>query len=258
MTTRYLIAAALLFGSACGAQAEVLSATGTAAQSGFLSGWTSGNGSDVVSSGVLSNGVSLVGGAAYGSGNLAEALYQKASATVGQTGTQVKLSYSQGIEGTYLLSTSNAKLAAMLGNNVGVVSTADGKVITPGETGGGANNGNSGGFGADAPAPAAAPSKGNNSSGAGDSVNGAPSGNYDHGNGNGATVITPAAGGQEGGAIVELPIPAQNGKDNSNGGIGGDIGAGLPAAVAVPEPSSIALMMVGMLGAMGIVRRRKR
>jgi hypothetical protein len=263
MTTRYLIAAAFLIGSACGAQAEVLSATGAAAQSGFLSGWTSGNGSDVVSSGVLSNGVSLVGGAAYGSGNLAEALYQKASASVGQTGTQVKLSYSQGIEGTYLLSTSNAKLAAMLGNGKGVVSTADGKVVTD-EGAGNSNAGVGGGSWSGAPAPSvstpsANPPKGGNAPSAGNSVDGAPSGNY----GNGATVITPAAGGQEGGAIVELPIPAQNngkGNDGVVGGIGGDIGVGLPAApaAAVPEPSSIALMMAGMLGAMGIVRRRKR
>jgi len=257
MTTRYLIAAALLAGSACGAKAEVVSA----AQSGFLSGWTGGNGTDVVSSGVLSNGVSLVGGAAYGSGNLAEALYQKASASVGQTGTQVKLSYSQGIEGTYLLSTSNAKLAAMLGNGKGVVSTADGKVVTD-EGAGNSNAGVGGGCWSGAPAPAAPaanPSKGGNAPSAGDIVNGAPSDNYD--NGHGATVITPAAGGQEGGAIVELPIPAQNGNNgNGNGNIGGDIGVGLPAApaAAVPEPSSIALMMAGMLGAMGIVRRRKR
>jgi hypothetical protein len=288
MTTRYLIAAAFLVGSACGAQAEVLSATGTAAQSGFLSGWTSGNGADVVSSGVLSNGVSLVGGAAYGSGNLAEALYQKASASVGQSGSQVKLSYSQGIEGTYLLSTSNARLAAMLGNGMSVVSTSDGKVITPGQSGsgsinvgggggfsgvigGGSSGGNaSGGGGASGGGSASGGgtaaeggAKGGGSANAGNSVDGAPSGNYN--NGNGATVITPAAGGQTGGAIVELPIPAQNGNGNGNaGGIGdiggGDLGVGLPAApvAAVPEPSSIALMMAGMLGAMGIVRRRKR
>jgi hypothetical protein len=272
MSTRYLIAAALLFGSACGAQAEVVSA---APQNGFLSGWTSGNGADVVSSGVLSNGVSLVGGAAYGSGNLAEALYQKASASVGKTGTEVKLSYSQGIEGTYLLSTSNAKLAAMLGNGMSVVSTSDGKVVSSGETGaatssgasGGARGASGGGGGAATGGASGGSSSGGNvaAGGGGNSVNGAPSVNYGNsGNssnpGKGATVVTPAASGEEGGALVELPIPAKNANSN---GAGSDLGQDMPvllpaaAAAVVPEPSSIALMMAGVLGALGVVRRRR-
>jgi hypothetical protein len=269
MSTRYLIAATLLFGSVCGAQAEVLSAP---PQSGFLSGWTSGNGADVVSSGVLSNGVSLVGGAAYGSGNLAEALYQKASASVGQTGKEVKLSYSQGIEGAYLLSTSNAKLAAMLGNGMSVVSTSDGKVVTSGQTGAatssgasgasGASGGGGGGGGGGGASGGSSSGGSVAAGGGGHSVNGAPSGNYSKPDnpGKGATVVTPAASGEEGGALVELPIPAKNAGSNDVGiGLGADLQVSLPvtAAAVVPEPSSIALMMAGVLGALGVVRRRK-
>jgi hypothetical protein len=153
----------------------------------------------------------------------------------------------------------------MLGNGMSVVSTSDGKVVSSGETGAATGSTSKPGM-SGAAAPAA--------TGSGNSVNGAPSGNYGNssssGNssnsgtssnpGKGATVVTPAASGDEGGALVELPIPAKNANSN---GAGSDLGQDMPvslpvtAAAVVPEPSSIALMMAGMLGALGIVRRRK-
>jgi hypothetical protein len=91
--------------------------------------------------------------------------------------------------------------------------------------------------------------------------------------GSGATVITPAESGNTGGAIVQLPIPAQNHGNDAGGSAGADLPpvtlplapapvaadpvAAAPTA-AVPEPSSIALLMAGMLGALGVSRRRKR
>jgi hypothetical protein len=196
MSTRYLIAA-LLMASACAAQADVLPATDSTAQSGLLSDWTSGNGTDVVASGVLSSNVSLIGGVAYGSdASLAQALFQKASASVDQAGGQVKLSYAQGISGTYLLGTGHGVLAAMLGNGVSVIGSHDGVVVTAGTLA------------------------------AADTVAGTPA----------ADVV----------AALDTPISTVT----------------LEAAAAdvgdVPEPSSIALMMAGMLGALGISRRRKR
>lgn len=77
--------------------------------------------------------------------------------------------------------------------------------------------------------------------------------------GNGAIVTLPTGAGNQGPAVVQLPIPAQA----AHGG--GDVGQAPPPVTlpsgptaAVPEPSSIALMMAGMLGGLGVVRRRKR
>lgn len=141
MSIRYLIAAAFLFGSACGAQADVLRGAG---QSGLLTSW----------------------------------------------------------------------------NGKGVHAAAASSYVAPAASTGGV-------------------------------VDGAPSPDWNT-HGNGATVITPAEGGQSGGAIVTLPPQANGGK--------GPVSApsAQEPAAAVPEPSSIALMMAGMMGALGIARRRKR
>src|SRR5437764_7563632 len=128
MSTRYLIAA-LLMTSTCVAHADVTPAT--PASSGFLSSWTTGDGSSVIGSGVLSNNVSLIGGVAHGSdAGLTQDLYQKASASAAQTNGVVKVSYSQGIQGDFLTRTSNAVLVAMLGDSLSAVSSPAGASIT--------------------------------------------------------------------------------------------------------------------------------
>ena len=159
MTIRYLIAAAFLFGSACGAQADVVRGAG---QSGLLTSW---NGKGV---------------------------------------------------------------HAVASNYVAPAPVAAADTVQ-----------------ATTPAPA------NVDSNAGGVFDGAPSPSWGP-SGNGATVITPVEGGQSGGAIVQLPAPAQ-GKPPV-------VSADLPSqpSAAVPEPSSIALMLAGVMGAMGIARRRKR
>jgi len=240
MSTRYLIAA-LLMTSACVAQADVLPASAPTGQSTFLSGWTGANGTSVVNSG------SLVGGVSYGSdsANLVKALYDKASAS--QAGGEVNLSVSQGIEGTYVLGTSNALMAAMLGNGMSVVNTADGKKVLAGSNGS-APAASSGGS---APAPAA-------SSGGSAPADAAP-----------VLAATPApaeTATSVGGAADAVPVPVAAGSAVS-GALVPTVVTPLPAqgtlaeaadAAEVPEPSSIALMMAGMMGALAIGRRRRR
>lgn len=265
MSTRYLIAAAFLFGSACGAQADVLPATTSTAQSGFLSSWTTGNGTDVASTGVLGNGTTLVGG---GSAGVAQALYQKASANVGATDGKINLSMAEGLNGTYVVKTGNKALAALYGNGVQVMTTAEGTIITDGKStgsvggssSGSTSSGTSGGSQANtgtstttkpvasAPTTTTKPStststttKPADSTGSDSTVSPALN--------NGSTDVA------LGGAVPQLPSEI-----SGNADIGQGLPTAGPAAVngEVPEPSSIALLMAGMMGALALTRRRAR
>jgi hypothetical protein len=235
MSTRYLIAA-LLMTSACVAHADVT--TSTPAPSGFLSSWTTGNGTSVIGSGVLSDNASLIGGVAHGSdAGLTQALYQKASANAAQTNGVVKISYSQGIEGDFLTRTSNAVLVAMLGDSLSAVSSPDGAIITTASQAS-SNVGAGGGHGGSVPV----------SSGAGVT---APS--QSAGTNTGANTNTDAN--TDSGLLTSsdsLPPASTGNQPLAIGAADQQVGADLP------EPSSIALLTAGLFGAVGLRRRAKR
>lgn len=224
MSIRYLIAAALM-ASACAAHADVIP---TSSGAGIV------NGSNVAGAVGDSSVIAGVSRAA-GSDALVEALYQKVSASVG---SDMKVSLRQGIDGVYVTGLSTAKAAALAGDGMSVISTSDGfKIVASAPDATGAGNANAGG------GAAVGGGGSTGSTGAGTGTN---------------DIVVPMPG-------ADLSLDTGVGK-GSDTGAGGDLGVGVgvgagnqaPTAVAVPEPSSIALMLAGMLGVAGLGRRRAR
>ena len=245
MTIRCLVIAALL-ASAGAVHAETISSQ-PAPPSNFVSGWTTGNGTDILGSGVLQGSLNLVGGVAYGSGSdasLADVLYGKVAGTIGQVDGQTKLFFQRGIEASYLLASGHGILAATLGPGKSVVGSADGALISdgmtkaPGMSGGGGMTSNGGG----------------NSSGSGSNNITASTPSGSGSNGSDSNGVTNGNGSNGLGQPPTILLPDQANKPNSNG-------QAIPAAVGateLPEPSSIALMLLGMVGAGAMTRRRSR
>jgi len=210
--------AAALMASACAAHADVIPSSGGA---GIVSG------SNVA--GAVGDS-SVIAGVTRGANSdaLVQALFAKVSASVGH---DMKVTLKQGVDGVYVTGLSTAKAAALAGDGMSVVVTPDGFKIVD-NTGAGNNTATSGGgaFTGSGPSftPAATPPvslPGNAELG-----NGVP--------GNGDIIVV-------------------DGNQGNQGNQAGQVGQAADAA-AVPEPSTVALMLAGMLGVAGLKRRRAR
>jgi hypothetical protein len=252
MSIRHLVVASLLI-SAGAAQAEVVS---SASQPAFQNGWTSGNGSSVIGSGVFGSGVSLVGGIAHNANtDLTSVLVGKASASLSQSDAQ-KLFVQQGIDASYVLSAGNGLLAARFGNSAAVINDGDGVKIVQGQTG-------QSGSGATAPTADGA-AGGGAATGGGSGAGTGSAGGSTGGSASGGSA--PVAGGS---GSVDVSLPPVTG--DTGGGNATQPGAEPVAAVPgvdpalvlpneineVPEPGTIGLMLAGLAGVGMIGRRRK-
>jgi hypothetical protein len=204
MSTRYLIAAALM-ASACAAHADVLPSTASTASSSAM----------------------------------VQALYDKVSASVGGN---TKVSLKQGADGVYVKGLSAAKALALAGDGMSVISTQDGFKIVEISSHAAANAviATSTAPGLAVAAPVGAGSTG--------------------GTTGGSTGSTGSIGSSTGGSTGS-GTGVSGGTDLSLGAGSGNLGSQATPTTPtanVPEPSTVALMLAGMLGVAGLSRRRSR
>jgi hypothetical protein len=248
MTTRYLIAAALM-ASACAAHADVLPGTTPATA-------TVVTGSNVA--GALGD-ASMIAGVSRGAGSdaLVQALYDKVSASVGN---DMKVSLRQGIDGVYVTGLSTSKAAALAGDGMSVINTSEGfKVVQAVNAGGATSNtagSPNGGGGAAQGNPAGGSDTGSTGSAGGSGSNGATG--SDSGSTGGTTGGTNTGAGAGSGTDTGAGL---GGGGNADVGIGtgnqGNLGNQATDVAAVPEPSTVFLMLAGMLGVVGLRRRAR-